>query len=114
MFCSECGRNINEHRICPYCRTPQGIPVPQDFIDFTVQKNPAYSKCSRITAGILQIFLGCFGLGRFYLGYKKIAVIQLALSIPSLGTIGFVWGIIDGMMILSGREKYDGCGKMLI
>lgn len=32
---------------------------------------------SKVVAGLLQLFLGNFGAGRFYLGHIKIAVIQL-------------------------------------
>lgn len=114
MFCKECGRNITKHRICPYCHTPQGAPAPQEFIDFDKFRLDLYSKRSKITAGFLQLFLGSFGIGRFYLGYKKIAIFQLAASAVSFGIGGFIWGFIDGIMILNGNERYDGYGKILI
>ena len=56
---------------------------------------------SKIVAGLLGIFLGAFGVHKFYLGYTKEAVIMLVISLLSLGTlaaivelIGFIEGII--------------------
>ena len=113
MFCKECGRNIGEHYICPYCRTGQRAAAMQEFIDFDKYKPEACSRRSKYSAGFMQLFLGCFGAGRFYLGYKKIAVFQIIASFITLGIGGVVWGFVDGLMILDGREKYDGYGKLL-
>ena len=56
---------------------------------------------SKMVAGLLGIFLGAFGVHKFYLGYTKEAIIMLAISLVSLGTlaaiielIGFIEGII--------------------
>jgi len=56
---------------------------------------------SKMVAGLLGIFLGAFGVHKFYLGYTKEAVIMLVISLLSLGTlaaivelIGFIEGII--------------------
>ena len=56
---------------------------------------------SKMVAGLLGIFLGAFGVHKFYLGYTKEAIIMLAVSLVSLGTlaaiielIGFIEGII--------------------
>ncbi len=57
---------------------------------------------SKVTAGLLGILLGSFGLGRFYLGYTKIAVAQIAVTWLTLG-IGGIWPFIDGIMILLGK-----------
>ncbi|MBV8964559.1 MAG: TM2 domain-containing protein [Mycobacteriaceae bacterium] len=57
---------------------------------------------SKLTAGLLQIFLGGFGVGRFYLGYTNIGVLQLVVTIVTCG-IGSIWGLIDGIMILIGN-----------
>jgi TM2 domain-containing membrane protein YozV len=57
---------------------------------------------SKLTAGLLQIFLGGFGIGRFYLGYTTIGVLQLVVTVVTCG-IGSIWGLIDGIMILIGN-----------
>lgn len=82
-----------------------------------------YSDKSKIAAGILQIFLGTLGIGRFYMGSTGIAVAQLVLTILGWLTtvilIGFlllpivaVWALIDGIVILAGRPV-DAQGRPL-
>lgn len=105
MFCKECGRKTTE-TICPYCRQHDNI----EFIDFNIK----YSNCSWFKAGLMQIFLGAFGVGRFYLGYKKIGILQILVSLLTFGVGGFFWGFIDGIRILSGKVKYDAKSALLI
>ena len=66
---------------------------------------------SKVTAGILQLLLGTFGVGRFYLGYTTIGVLQLVVSIVTCG-IGAIWPLIDGIMILMGNVP-DTQGRKL-
>ncbi len=67
----------------------------------TPQYAPAagVSDKSKIVAGILGILLGGFGVGRFYTGHIKIAVLQLVVSVVTFG-LGGLWGFIDGILIL--------------
>lgn len=62
---------------------------------------------SKLVAGLLQFFLGGFGIGRFYLGYTTIGVFQLL----TLGGCG-VWSLIDGIMIITGKVP-DSDGRTL-
>ena len=62
---------------------------------------------SKLLAGLLQIFLGTFGIGRFYLGYTGIGIAQLAVSVLTCG-IGAIWPFIDGILILMGRVPDSG------
>lgn len=64
---------------------------------------------SRILAGILNICLP-FGVGRFYLGYMAIGVMQLLFSFCGIGAL---WSIIDGIAMLCGATKFDGYGRSL-
>ena len=64
-----------------------------------------------MTAGLLQILLGTFGVGRFYLGYTTIGVLQLVVSVVTCG-IGAIWPLIDGIMILMGNVP-DTQGRKL-
>lgn len=110
-FCKTCGRFITGFDKCPYCRTPFSFAeiVPSDIpLQMT---NP--SKRSALKAGFLQIFLGAFGIGRFYLGYKTMGILQIITTIFTFGIGGFVWGLADGIFILCGKEKYDADGKRL-
>ncbi|TSD98151.1 TM2 domain-containing protein [Skermania sp. ID1734] len=61
----------------------------------------------KVTAGLLEIFLGAFGAGRFYLDQPGIAIAQIAVTWLTCG-IGGIWPLIDGIMMLTGnvRDKY--------
>lgn len=65
---------------------------------------------SRVAGGILNIVLP--GVGRMYLGFAAIGVLQLIVTICT-GGIGWIWPLIDGALILSGNYKYDGYGRQL-
>ena len=77
-----------------------------------------------MAAGLFGIFLGCWGVHNFYLGYTGKAVAQLVLSIVGIITsclyIGVflilaaeIWGLIEGIMILSGSINTDADGVPL-
>jgi len=70
-----------------------------------------YSDKSKIAAGLLQIFLGGFGIGRFYLGYVGIGIAQIIVTVITLG-LGAIWGFIDGILILVGNVR-DPQGRPL-
>ncbi|KBZ57080.1 NINE protein [Mycobacterium colombiense] len=94
----------------PYGRDPvTGLPL---------------SDKSATTAGLLQLFLGLFGIGRFYIDSTQIAVAQLCLGLFGilfslfcflgfpvlLG--GIVWAIVDAILIFTGSVK-DKDGRKL-
>jgi hypothetical protein len=58
---------------------------------------------SKLAAGLLELFLGWTGAGRWYLGDTGIAIAQL-LTCGGLG----IWALIDAIMMLTGnvRDKY--------
>jgi TM2 domain-containing membrane protein YozV len=66
---------------------------------------------SKLVAGLLQIFVSTFAVGRFYLGYTNIALIQIAVTVCTCG-IGAFWPIVDGIMILMGKVP-DAQGRTL-
>ncbi len=67
---------------------------------------------SKLVAGLLQLFLGGLGVGRFYLGYIGIGFAQLAISVVTLGIAGWVWPLIDAILILTGKLT-DAEGRTL-
>jgi TM2 domain-containing membrane protein YozV len=77
----------------PYGYDPQGRP---------------YSEKSKVTAGVLQLLLGGFGVGRFYTGHTGMALGQLF----TCGGCG-IWALIDGIMLLAGKEQTDAQGRVL-
>jgi len=58
-----------------------------------------YSEKQKLVAGLLQILLGGFGVGRFYTGHVGIGVAQIFVTILTCG-LGAIWGLIDGILIL--------------
>jgi TM2 domain-containing membrane protein YozV len=66
---------------------------------------------SKLVAGLLQVFLGGFGIGRFYLGYTTIGVLQIVATVLTCG-IGALWGLVDGIIIIAGNVT-DAEGRTL-
>jgi len=60
-----------------------------------------FSDKQKIVAGLLQIFLGVFGVGRFYTGHIGLGVAQLVVCVLTCGIAG-IWPLIDGIMMLTG------------
>ncbi len=72
-----------------------GYPNPMAPYGFDPITGVPYSDKSKIVAGLLQLFLGHFGVGRFYMGDTGIGVAQLL----TCGGCG-IWALIDGIIIL--------------
>ncbi len=71
---------------------------------------------SKMAAGLLGIFLGTLGVHNFYLGNTGRAIAQLLISVLSCGfltPVTYVWGLIEGIMILSGSISTDANGNPL-
>ncbi|WP_308212264.1 TM2 domain-containing protein [Mumia quercus] len=69
---------------------------------------------SKLIAGLLGIFLGGFGIHRFYLGFTTIGVVQIVVTILTCG-IGSLWGFVEGILYLVGANgwKADAKGRPL-
>ncbi len=77
---------------------------------------PGYVQKDKLTAGLLGIFLGTFGVHNFYLGKTGLAIAQLCITVLSCGILAIVssiWGLIEGIMILTGSIDRDGNGVPL-
>jgi|SRR6478609_416266 len=89
---------------------PSGYPAgpygasPQAPYGVDPKTGLPYSDKSKIVAGLLQIFLGGFGIGRFYIGDTKIGVWQIVVTVLTCG-IGSLWGLIDGIIMLATDSK---------
>lgn len=141
MFCRNCGESYvtDEAIMCVKCGAPKGQGVnycqfcgkpvhPESIVCTSCGVALAHpddpSAKSKIVAGLLGIFLGCFGVHNFYLGFTNKAVLQLVLTIVGLITscivIGVfvvlgiqIWAIVEGIMILCGKMTVDASGKPL-
>jgi TM2 domain-containing membrane protein YozV len=67
-----------------------------------------YSDKSKIVAGVLQLFIGSLGIGRFYTGHTGMALGQLF----TCGGLG-IWSLIDGIILLTSDNKTDAQGRIL-
>lgn len=103
----------------PAAPPPPPPPSAQPIVSRSREVINDNSSRSRLAAGLLGIFLGGLGIHRFYLGYKGMGLLMLLLSL-GLGTLtggvtcSFVhlWGLIEGIVILSGGFK-DADGRPL-
>ena len=103
---------------------PYGQPMPPQQPQAGYPYNPAapygvhpitgvpYSDKSKLVAGLLQIFLGGLGIGRFYIGDTKIGVWQIVVTVFTCG-IGSLWGLIDGIIMLATDNVTDSQGRPL-
>lgn len=134
MFCKNCGNNMDPNAaicvrcgcargvgqaFCPNCGAPTyaGAAVCTNCGCGLVMAPPADAK-SKLAAGLLGILLGGLGIHNFYLGYTGKGVAQLLISlVGSLVAIGPVvagiWGLIEGIMILTGSINTDAKGVPL-
>ena len=83
------------------------------------QTNGTAPQKSKLAAGLFGIFLGCFGVHNFYLGFYGKAVAQLLLTLLGwclcgLGPIAAsIWGLIEGILILTDTVTTDANGTPL-
>lgn len=114
----------------PYIETGQNVDPDAPYGRDPVTGKPLSDKLG-VTAGVLQLFLGTFGVGRFYIGSKVIGGCQLGLTIlfvvlsnltasshTASTLVGFsglgvmVWAIIDALRMFT-RTVTDGQGRKL-
>lgn len=123
MFCKQCGKPIDDgEELCEDCKkvinndttTAQQPEVKETINTGSSSSNP--NAKSKIAAGLLGIFLGAFGVHNFYLGYTGKAIAQLLITLLSCGVLSFasgIWGLIEGILILTGSITVDGNGNEL-
>ena len=91
-------------RYVPYRYPPRPLyQHPPRYVPYRY----ALRRKSKVAAGLLGIFLGCFGAHNFYLGYTSKAVTQLLVTLLSFGLlvpVSVLWGFIEGIIILCARS----------
>lgn len=139
MYCRNCGRKIEDgFEYCDECQKNMN-EVKEDKKEEVVEvvensntseenkenevKNENNSSAntnavnpqakSKVAAGIFAILLGSFGVHNFYLGFNGKAVAQLLITVLSCGILSPVsalWGLIEGILILTGSQSTDANG----
>lgn len=108
----------------PYQPGAGGAGQPGSHSPYSKSPNPInvlYGAKGRtkLAAALLAFLVGALGIHRFYLGYTKIGIAMLAITI--LGhfilcgygwVISGVWAVVDGIMILTDNLK-DADGQPL-
>ncbi|MDO4283067.1 MAG: TM2 domain-containing protein [Clostridia bacterium] len=118
MYCKECGKEIeNGKEYCAECEAARNTTTATGTENVVNQNtNATQTQKSKMAAGLLGIFLGAFGVHNFYLGYTGKAVAQLLITLLSCFTLSIVseiWGLIEGIMLLSGSITTDASGNPL-
>ena len=107
-YCSNCGKELtDEQDICLNC----GVIVKKGNTS-----NGNGNNRSKVAAGILGILLGALGVHNFYLGFTGKGVAQLLISVLSCGIlspVSAIWGLIEGITILTSEDYKDADGNSL-
>ncbi len=121
IYCPRCGQAMSvapDHMNlvvgCPHCghhveawRAAQ--PAPAAAAGHPVQPGSpwefeGYSSRSKVVAGVLGILLGGLGVHRFYMGYIGIGILQILVTLCTYG-VGSVWGLVEGILCLTGHMR---------
>ena len=132
MYCKNCGSSMDPNAVvCVRCGVARGTgyaycyncgrPMVMGAVVCTncgAAAAPAVSagSKSKLTAGLLGIFLGALGIHNFYLGFTGKAPAQLLMSVLSCGMLAAVsgiWGLVEGIMLLCGQMNVDAQGNLL-
>lgn len=132
MYCRNCGNSMDvSAAVCTRCGCARGMGIT--FCPACGWRHePGADNCpncgcglkgyaapnakSKLAAGLLGIFVGILGVHNFYLGYKGKAWGQLLITLLSLGTLSFIsgiWGLIEGILYLTGHYTTDANGVPL-
>jgi len=94
FYCTKCGHLMHQSaRACPECGAPSSVQGWSDISDR-----------SRLTALLLCIFLGIFGVHRFYVGKMGTGILWLVTG----GLFGI--GVVYDLAIIASGEFEDADG----
>ena len=131
MYCKNCGSTVDNNAAvcvqcgfavgtgnsyCPNCgQTSSPGAAVCTKCGATLNGTPNSAAKSKLVAGLLGILLGCYGIHNFYLGYTKKGLTQLLICILGLcffvgPLVSFIWGVVEGIQILTGTINVDAKG----
>lgn len=115
MYCKHCGKEIEENaKFCTNCGAAQTDAAPQQPVinvinqNTNVNSNVGYIHKRKWVAFFLCLFLGYFGVHRFYVGKVGTGIIWLL----TFGLCGIGW-LLDLIIILFGGFR-DKIGQPLL
>ncbi len=122
--CTNCGAILESAPAQPTVQPAAGQVPPQQPQQPMYNQQPMYGQPypvdpntkSKLAAGLLGIFLGSLGVHNFYLGYTGKAVAQLLITLLTCGIgaiVTSIWGLIEGIFILTGKINVDAQGRPL-
>lgn len=88
VYCRGCGGRLhNAAPACPHCGFPQAIRAPQSVGGGQLTEE---RREKLITAAVLAVLLGPFGVHRFYLGDTALGFLYLSITLVSVCVGGFI------------------------
>lgn len=125
MFCKYCGKELTTGEVCEDCKVKENVVEVEatrveanqnTYSTSSNNTNTTSAPKSKLCAGLLGIFLGSLGIHNFYLGYTGKAIAQLLISVLScfiLSWASAIWGLVEGILLLTGQINVDGNGNPL-
>ena len=105
-FCITCGAQMDDNQqFCPSCGAAQNAAG-------ATAKPAGNGGKSKMAAGLLGLFLGAWGIHNFYLGNTGRGIAQIIVTIVTCG-VGGLWGVTEGILILTGSINTDADGNPL-
>lgn len=122
-YCSECGEELTKGtNYCQSCGATFDEVKNYNYrgYDENIDDEIPIKQRSRKVAAIFAILFGAIGVHSFYLhnttkGFMQIIISLIAGPLTNFIAIYFtiVWGIVDGILLLTGSTKLDGYGLEL-
>lgn len=117
-ICPNCGSQASGAK-CEYCGTiipqqaaanspPKSYTAPPPIAQPSAQADDRW-----LILLVLSIFLGGLGVDRFYVGKVGTGILKLLITICSLGTLCWIWWIIDIILIATGKFT-DSEGRAIV
>ena len=113
-YCTRCGAMNDEGaQYCTSCQAPltavsgappSGYQPMQSVNPGAMTDWKAMGADKKITAGILGILVGGFGVHKFVLGYTTEGIITLVITLVTCG-VGHIIGLIEGIIYLTKSDE---------